>query len=273
MKIDRQPLRPYVAQAPLALALERMYEVSLMRNQNWHHPVLDVGCGDGIFAAITFNEKVDFGIDPNPMELERAATTGKYGELKQETGSKMAFPTGSIGTAFSNSVLEHIPDLDSVLKEVWRVLAPGGMFYVTVPSDKFERYSLVASILRGVGLSGLEQKFSAFYNRFWQHYHCYDANGWIAKFKAAGFKTLKNESYVSPESCRLHDMLVPLAFPSLLSRKFLRRWFFVPSLRAFFSRLFLSAWASTLLDSELTHADGGLLFFALEKPRTDASHA
>ena len=59
---------------------------------------------------------------------------------------------GSYRTIFSNSVLEHIPDLLPVLVEQHRLLAPGGNFYVTIPTDRWERASLLARSLHALGL-------------------------------------------------------------------------------------------------------------------------
>jgi len=45
----------------------------------------------------------------------------------------MPFEDASFQTVISNSVLEHIPDLDAVLLETARVLKPGGMFIFASP--------------------------------------------------------------------------------------------------------------------------------------------
>ncbi|MFX6965391.1 methyltransferase domain-containing protein, partial [Acinetobacter baumannii] len=66
-------------------------------------------------------------------------------------GTDIDKPDGSYETIISNSVLEHIPDLIPVLKEARRLLADGGTFYVTVPSDRFERANIPARLLEGVG--------------------------------------------------------------------------------------------------------------------------
>ncbi len=84
-------------------------------------PILDLGCGDGHFVTITFDEPIDFGIDPWTGPVHQAEKRGGYTTVVQGNGDKIPVSDGSYATVMSNSVLEHIPDLDPVLAEVHRV--------------------------------------------------------------------------------------------------------------------------------------------------------
>lgn len=42
-------------------------------------------------------------------------------------------PDGSVDVLLSPHVLEHVPDTERALAEIWRVLAPGGVLYLQVP--------------------------------------------------------------------------------------------------------------------------------------------
>src|ERR1035437_2226804 len=121
-------LANYNACAPLALALERVLECRILSQQSFGQPILDLGCGDGLFASILFADSIDTGIDPDERELQKAGKTGAYKELIHCPGSEIPKPNASYQTVFSNSVLEHIPDLLPVLAEVHRILVPGGCF-------------------------------------------------------------------------------------------------------------------------------------------------
>ncbi|XMO86580.1 class I SAM-dependent methyltransferase [Algibacter sp. AS12] len=48
-------------------------------------------------------------------------------------GIKMPFKNNSFSCAFGTEVLEHCPEPEVVLKEVYRILKPGGTFFFTVP--------------------------------------------------------------------------------------------------------------------------------------------
>ncbi len=54
MRFNSDFLKRYLAIAPSALAYERAIECELHVGKNWASPILDIGCGDGIFAQILF---------------------------------------------------------------------------------------------------------------------------------------------------------------------------------------------------------------------------
>jgi len=74
-----------------------------------------------------------WGLIPGRDHFKQAAARGKYPLTVQSSGDKMPFEDASFQTVISNSVLEHIPDLDAVLLETARVLKPGGMFIFASP--------------------------------------------------------------------------------------------------------------------------------------------
>ncbi|WP_127903576.1 class I SAM-dependent methyltransferase [Solirhodobacter olei] len=53
--------------------------------------------------------------------------------LRNEDATRLTFPEESFDLVMSFEVLEHIPDYIDALKEVRRVLRPGGRFYFTAP--------------------------------------------------------------------------------------------------------------------------------------------
>ena len=188
MKFKKNILENYLSQAPIPLALERYLEARIFQTLSFKRPILDIGCGEGLFARNVFAEKIDTGIDPDPRELDRARDLEVYEELIQTKGDTIDKPSGSYKTVFSNSVLEHIPDIEPVFGEVYRLLAPRGKFYVTIPSHLFEQYTVVYQILNGTGLHAVADKYRQFFNKFWRHYHCYEPKKWELLAKKKGFE-------------------------------------------------------------------------------------
>jgi SAM-dependent methyltransferase len=217
-----------------------------------------------LFAKILFLEKVDTGIDPNGRELQRAKDLGAYEELIQCQGHAVPKPDGSYRTIMSNSVLEHIPDLQPVLREAYRLLAPGGQFYFTVPSDKFEQYSLIAQLLMLCGLDTLARRFQRFFNRFWRHYHCHSVADWKTLAEQMGFVVVDAFSYASRWTCLVNDVLAGMAFPRFVLKRLFNRWVLAPRLRSF-----LMSPVCRVANGRLTGGgrddEGGLVFVALTK--------
>jgi SAM-dependent methyltransferase len=258
-------LRRYLEQAPAALAIERVLEWRILAQQAFARPILDLGCGDGLFAAMLFAERIEVGIDVDAREIARARHLNAYDELIVCSASCVPKPDGSFASVFSNSVLEHIPELNPVLAEVRRVLAPRGRFYVTVPTDRFDLYSALGRLLNRIGNERALNFYRTTYNRFWQHYNVHDEPGWRQVFTGAGFEICETRSYDSPAVCLLNDLLALAAVPAMFSKKLLGRWIAVPGLRRWLAPA-IDRVLGPIVDRLENDAKGGLLFLSLRKP-------
>jgi ubiquinone/menaquinone biosynthesis C-methylase UbiE len=98
---------------PYFRAILRAVEARFYQDFKLPQPVLDVGCGDGHFASIAFDQPLDVGIDPWGGPIRQAARLGGYRSLVQADGGKMPFPDSYFASAVSNSVLEHIPHVEA----------------------------------------------------------------------------------------------------------------------------------------------------------------
>jgi ubiquinone/menaquinone biosynthesis C-methylase UbiE len=114
--------------------------------------VLDLGCGGGRHAYEVLRRGADVvAFDQDATELRSVATMftamDKAGEVpsgataETVTGDALAmpFPDASFDRVIAAEVLEHIPDDMAAMREIHRVLKPGGTAAVTVPSFLPER--------------------------------------------------------------------------------------------------------------------------------------
>jgi SAM-dependent methyltransferase len=265
MRFRDDTLTAYISSTPLALALERSVESKLYRGRDFERPILDIGCGDGLFAAFTFADAVDVGIDPNERELDEARATGAYEELIQCEGSRIPFPADTFGTVFSNSVLEHIPDVAAVFREVHRVLRPGGHFYFTVPSSRFYEFSLIGSALSILRARRWKIRYRREYNRFWRHFHDFSPELWAELARDTGFEVVEVFSYNPAKNCRFNDALVPLGAMGKANKALTNRWVLAPVMRARLApRLGLAV--ERLLQDADEPCEGGLVFCSATKP-------
>lgn len=158
MITSTQLLREIAADNPFqpATSIWRAVELALIINTPFPEGRgLDLGCGDGtilqrILTHVGPREVV--GIDLDPRETEAARATGLYTAVHTGPASAIPEPDGTFDFVFSNSVLEHIPELAPVFAEVARVLKPGGVFYFTVPSATFP------DLLYGPWLPGVDRQ-------------------------------------------------------------------------------------------------------------------
>jgi ubiquinone/menaquinone biosynthesis C-methylase UbiE len=93
--------------------------------------VLDVGCGQGIdlvrYARAGANV-TGVDITPRHADLARAnlAAHGLDGTVVLGDAEALPFPDHSFDRVSSNGVLHHTPDIEQALREIRRVLRPGG---------------------------------------------------------------------------------------------------------------------------------------------------
>jgi len=264
MRFDSDFLSRYLEIAPAALAIERSLECEILARQRFTRPILDLGCGDGIFAFILCAEEIETGVDHDPAEVARARIYDRYEELITCSADAVPKPDASYRTIVSNSVLEHIPDLLPVLREQRRLLTPDGRLYVTVPTDRWEQSSLIARTIRSLALPAVARRYASAANSFWRHFHAYPEARWTALFAEAGFTVVGMETYDPANLTTLLDVLSVFAAPALLNKTLIGRWIALPRLRKLTAPVIQAALIG-LISRTQRGTPGNLVFFALEK--------
>lgn len=94
--------------------------------------LLDVGCGrmpyrQEICASTSVTEYIGLDID-SAIVYDAAVKPDVTWD-----GMAMPFPDGCFDCAIATEVFEHAPDLDVLLRELLRVLRPGGLLFFTTP--------------------------------------------------------------------------------------------------------------------------------------------
>lgn len=265
MNFNSNVLLNYMSMAPLALAFERYLECRILERLPFDAPVLDMGCGDGLFAHILFSEKIDTGIDMNLRELARAQQLGAYVELIHTSGDSISKPDGFYKTIISNSVLEHIPDLEPVFREIHRLLTPDGRFYMTVPTPYFEHNTVVNQLLTFLGFQNLAAQYRRFCSKFvWRQCNYHSLSGWEDLVYGFGFKVVEFTTYNPKSTCLMNDFLYPFGIFGLFNKKLFNRWVLFPSIR----RLLIYPiylLARSILDNADRSDQDGLVFMILTK--------
>lgn len=104
--------------------------------------ILDVGCGDGqVFTSFDNLRKRHgfkmefFGLDVDPIAMEDITLKA---HLSKASATKMPYKDDYFEIITSKHVIEHLDskDVGLALKEIYRVLKPGGIFYCETPNPE-----------------------------------------------------------------------------------------------------------------------------------------
>lgn len=98
-------------------------------------PLLEIGSGKGRMLDLLRREGYDArGVEINIAMIDESRRL--YGDLpiQRVEGFQLPFADRSFATVVSFDVFEHIPDSDAHLREVRRVLRPGGTYFLQTPN-------------------------------------------------------------------------------------------------------------------------------------------
>jgi SAM-dependent methyltransferase len=228
---QRDYLSAYLEQAPASLALLRAVECRELQELAFEPPVLDLGCGDGLFAQMFFQRPPDVGLDFSRRELRTAQSRGVYQHLLRADIAALPFADGSFATVFANGVLEHVGGLRAGLSEVARVLHPGGALIMTVPTMRDELELSGAALLRGLGARRAAQRYADTYNQVFKQINILDGEQWEQLLADCGLRLVTRREYAAPAVLRLHDATMPLSLPHFAIKALTGRWVLWPGWR------------------------------------------
>jgi ubiquinone/menaquinone biosynthesis C-methylase UbiE len=106
--------------------------------------IADVGCGLGVLVALlgkTLDTRI-VGIDQYPTGPLKAAenvsktlSSGGSSSFVRSEISQLPFQSGVFQSCFCLDVLEHVPNVEACLEEIWRVTKTRGSLFITVPVE------------------------------------------------------------------------------------------------------------------------------------------
>ena len=197
-------IRSYPAQP--ATAYWRAIEIgALLRHGLPDGLGLDLGCGDGILTGIVLEHggaRDLIGIDPDPLEVDAARAFPFYKRLHVAPGDAIPEDSASVDFVLSNSVLEHIPDLEGTIREAARLLRSGGRFVFTVPAPPFRdnlRGPLLPHVERADYLKRLDKRIA--------HLNYLSRANWTALLTRHGLELQDTLGYMDAAQTRRWESL------------------------------------------------------------------
>ena len=159
--------------------------------------MLDVGCGEGrhIFGVMQDHPTMKcIGIDMDKTSLNKAEEGYEYFESISKAGAEflegsaysLPFNNDSFDLIVCSEVLEHLHEYNDAVKEIHRVLKPGGKFYASVPASWPEKVCWYLS--------------EEYQNQPGGHLRIFNQSSLVNEIEEKGFKFLSSERFHSIHS-------------------------------------------------------------------------
>ena len=103
-----------------------------------HDRVLDIGCGAGSVAKAVKRERPDLavsGCDISRSAIAAANASTEGVDFRLATAERLPFGDAELDFVWIFDMLEHVDDPEQILREVARVLKPGGGFHIVLPLE------------------------------------------------------------------------------------------------------------------------------------------
>lgn len=114
--------------------------------------ILDIGCGNGnMLQKIKDRYQKLYGVDISPFRLEEAKKITKnlypsdilkFKFLEGNADNTLSFPDDFFDTIICIAVIEHVYDIFSLIREMYRVLKPDGYVIAQVPNIAYFKHRI-----------------------------------------------------------------------------------------------------------------------------------
>jgi ubiquinone/menaquinone biosynthesis C-methylase UbiE len=179
--------------------------------------ILDIGCGPGIYTADLLDRGFDvYGIDISPNMIELATKSIENHQNKVNAQLNVGVPTelkfadNFFDIIICIGVISYIADIDQALKEIDRVLKPGGTV-IFQGSNKYSPFEIEHAVRKAI-LKNLPEFIFKEKNEIPFKMHSYDLGKFVTLTKKHEWSLLDSKYY---------DFFVPVLaklFPSWMLR-------------------------------------------------------
>lgn len=143
--VERNRYTEYAPWMPKVMGFDRFAGASL----------LEIGCGMGTdLLQFARGGASCTGIDLTPRSIEitrhRFALYGYEGSFMVSDGEQLPFRSNTFDVVYSNGVLHHTPNTEAAIREIHRVLRPGGVAKVMLYHRNSLNYWVEIVLRRGI---------------------------------------------------------------------------------------------------------------------------
>lgn len=114
-----------------AYVVSRYHQVLMLIPNKKDQKILDIGCGDGVLLSQIKAGQL-YGVDLDQSSLDYAAFQVKAKFIKAPA-EKLPFKNNFFDVVIATEIIEHLSRPQLMLREIYRVLQPGGRAIISTP--------------------------------------------------------------------------------------------------------------------------------------------
>lgn len=118
--------------------------------------VIDLGCGMGFYLISMgkLRKMLRIGFDNDHQRLRHASDENPDAFVINGVLEDLPIPSASVDKVLLSEVLEHVVDDIHVLKQIHRILKPGGLLAISVPHSKYPfLWDPISRLRAGLGMA------------------------------------------------------------------------------------------------------------------------
>lgn len=182
--------------------------------------ILDVGCGDGRWWNY-INDKNQYevyGIDINQQEIEKAKKVINAKVLDVASDNFRNTYNLKFDLIVGNCSMEHIPDIDSALRNISDACNVDARVIIFVPTPQWALNGKTWVVLNKIS-PRFSMAFSGAINGFFQHWHLYNYKVWQNLLKEHNLEVVEIVGIGTSRLEFLFRLFLPSAFVAFLVKQ------------------------------------------------------
>jgi SAM-dependent methyltransferase len=190
--------RNYYQYMSYQLLVTRYFAQHFFSRMPFQHPSLEIGTDDGVTTKLTFKGQLTVGSNPSLPELVHAKKLSTHKQFVCLDATQIPYADNVFQSAIMIYTFYHLTDRNRVLRELHRVLAPGGMLAFIDTRRHIEGWLPLTHLLEGFGFHKMSQELTnQWFSRYDSNRQYVESADYAAFLESHGYEVVALHPFMS----------------------------------------------------------------------------